>query len=54
MSERAKRILFHTVGAAVFFFVLQRFALQQSLEVSVLWAVALGAAAGLLARSQER
>jgi hypothetical protein len=48
------RIALHAVLAGVFFFVLQRFALGQSMETALLWAVLLGAGAGWLAWSQSR
>lgn len=43
----------HTVVAAGFIFLLQRFALHASLETSLLWAVMLGACAAGLAYSQS-
>lgn len=54
MDEGSKRILFHAAGAGAFFFVLQRYVLKESLESSLLWAVALAIGAGFLAWSQQR
>jgi hypothetical protein len=46
-------IALHTVAAAAFIFVLQRYALNASLESSLLWAVAFGACAAGLAYKQS-
>jgi Na+-transporting NADH:ubiquinone oxidoreductase subunit NqrB len=48
-------IALHAVVAAAFFFVLQRYTLQASLETSLLWALVLGGcAAGLAYRQSNR
>ena len=47
-------VLKHAAAAAVFFFVLQRFAMKETLEVSLLWAAFCAAAAALLAWQQAR
>ena len=46
-------IALHTVAAAVFIFVLQRYALSASLESSLLWALTFGACAAGLAYMQS-
>jgi hypothetical protein len=46
-------IALHTLAAAVFIFVLQRFFLHASLESSLLWALLLGGCAAGLAYSQS-
>jgi hypothetical protein len=46
-------IALHTALAASFIFLLQRYALNASLETSLLWAVTLGACAAGLAYSQS-
>jgi hypothetical protein len=46
-------IALHTVAAASFIFLLQRFALHASLESSLLWAIVLGGCAAGLAFSQS-
>jgi len=43
----------HAVAAAAFMFLLQRYALNATLESSLLWALALGAGAAGLAYSQS-
>ena len=45
-------ITLHTVVAAAFIFVLQRYTLQASLETSLLWALVLGGCAAGLAYTQ--
>ena len=45
-------IAMHTVAAAAFIFLLQRYGLNASLETSLLWALTLGACAAGLAYSQ--
>jgi hypothetical protein len=45
-------ILLHTVAAATFIFLLQRFALSATLESSLLWAVVFGGCAAVLATMQ--
>lgn len=51
-SQRIMRAAMHAVGAAAFFFVLQRFALDQDVQSSLLFGLALGAGAGLLSWTQ--
>jgi len=46
-------IALHTVAAAAFIFLLQRYALNASLESSLLWALTLGGCAAGLAYSQS-
>jgi hypothetical protein len=46
-------IALHTVVAAAFFFLLQRYALSASLESSLLWAVTFGGCAAGLAYMQS-
>jgi hypothetical protein len=46
-------IALHTAAAAVFIFVLQRYALNASLETSLLWALAFGGCAAGLAYMQS-
>ena len=46
-------IALHTVAAAGFIFLLQRYALHASLESSLLWAMVLGGCAAGLAYSQS-
>ncbi len=43
----------HTVAAAAFIFLLQRYVLHASLESSLLWALTLGGCAAGLAYSQS-
>ena len=43
----------HTIAAAAFIFIVQRYALKATLESSLLWALALGACAAGLAFSQS-
>ena len=45
-------IAMHTVAAAAFIFLLQRYALSATLESSLLWAVVFGGCAAVLATSQ--
>jgi hypothetical protein len=54
MNEMYQRILFHAASAAAFFFVLQRYILQESFATSALWAVAFAVAAAGFAWSQQR
>jgi hypothetical protein len=50
-----RTIALHAVAAAAFFFLLQRYTLNASLETSLLWALALGGcAAGLAYRQSNR
>ena len=46
-------IALHTVAAGAFIFLLQRYALNASLESSLLWALTLGGCAAGLAYSQS-
>ena len=46
-------IALHTVAAAAFIFLLQRYALSASLESSLLWAVTFGGCAAGLAYMQS-
>jgi hypothetical protein len=46
-------IALHTVAAAAFIFLLQRYALSASLESSLLWAVVFGGCAAGLAYKQS-
>jgi hypothetical protein len=46
-------VALHTVGAAAFIFLLQRYALSASLESSLLWALTFGGCAAGLAYSQS-
>ena len=46
-------IALHTVAAAAFIFLLQRYALSASLESSLLWAVVFGGCAAGLAYQQS-
>jgi len=46
-------IALHTVAAAAFIFLLQRYALNASLESSLLWAVVFGGCAAGLAYKQS-
>jgi hypothetical protein len=46
-------IALHTVAAAAFIFVLQRYTLHASLETSLLWALVLGGCAAGLAYTQS-
>ena len=46
-------IALHTVAAAAFIFLLQRYALHASLESSLLWAVVFGGCAAGLAYKQS-
>ena len=48
-------IALHTVAAAAFIFLLQRYTMNASLNVSLLWALAFGGcAAGLVYRQSNR
>jgi hypothetical protein len=46
-------IAMHSVAASAFIFLLQRFALNASLETSLMWMVAFGACAAVLAAVQS-
>ncbi len=50
--KRGRYIAMHAVAAAAFMFLLQRYALNATLEASLSWALALGAGAAGLAYSQ--
>jgi len=52
MRQHWRTILLHTVAAATFIFLLQRYALSATLESSLLWAVVFGGCAAVLATSQ--
>jgi hypothetical protein len=52
MRQHWRTILMHTVAAATFIFLLQRYALSATLESSLLWAVVFGGCAAVLATSQ--
>jgi hypothetical protein len=52
MMQRWHAIVLHAVAAAVFMFLLQRFAMAATLEMSLLWAVAFGGGAAVLAARQ--
>ena len=47
-------IAMHTVAAATFIFLLQRYALSASLESALLWALTFGGCAAGLAYSQSK
>ncbi|NOT71519.1 MAG: hypothetical protein HOP09_09625 [Hyphomicrobium sp.] len=53
-GETHMRMLQHAVAAGAFFFVLQRFAMKESLQVSLLWAVFFAVAAAFLSWQQSR
>jgi hypothetical protein len=46
-------VALHTIAAAAFIFVLQRFALNASLESSLLWALVFGGCAAFIATMQS-
>ena len=48
-----RRIALHAVAAAAFMFLLQRFTMSASLNLSLLWALAFGVCAGGLAYMQS-
>ena len=50
----APKIAGHALIASVFFYCLQRYVLGESLEISVIWAMAGGGGAALLAWLQQR
>jgi hypothetical protein len=52
MMQRWQPIVLHTVVAAAFMFLLQRFAMGATLEMSLLWTVAFGGGAAVLAARQ--
>ncbi|WP_328516522.1 hypothetical protein [Tardiphaga alba] len=45
-------MLLHTAAAATFMFVLQRFVLQSTFESSLIWAMAFGLGAAVIAFKQ--
>jgi hypothetical protein len=52
MPKDWRYVLLHTIVAAAFIFLLQRYALSASLESSLLWALTFGGCAAGLAYSQ--
>ena len=52
--QQWRYIAMHTVAAAAFIFVLQRYALSASLESSLIWAVTFGGCAAGLAYMQTK
>ena len=48
-GEKLRYIVLHTLGAAAFIFVLNKYILGTSIESSVFWAIGFGAMAGGLA-----
>ena len=54
MGGTTGRIAMHAGAAGVFFFVLQRFGLNQPVEPSLMWGVGFAIAAAGLAWSQSR
>jgi hypothetical protein len=52
MPKDWRYVLLHTVAAAAFIFLLQRYALSASLESALLWALTFGGCAAGLAYSQ--
>jgi hypothetical protein len=53
MRQHWRTILLHTVAAATFIFLLQRYALSATLESSLLWAMVFGGCAALVATAQS-
>ncbi|MBN8967660.1 MAG: hypothetical protein J0G95_04250 [Rhizobiales bacterium] len=53
-ATKLRHILFHTLCAAVFIFVLNFYVLGTGIESSLSWAVAFGAMAAVLAYQQTR
>ena len=53
-GESWRYIGLHTLGAAAFIFLLNRFALGVSTEMSLVWAVAFGGGAAWLAYQQTK
>ena len=51
--KKWRYIALHAAAAAAFIFLLQRYALDASLETSLIWALAFGGAAAGLAYSQS-
>jgi hypothetical protein len=54
MPKNWRYILLHAAAAALFIFLLQRFALSASLESALLWAVVFAGCAAGLAYSQTK
>jgi hypothetical protein len=54
VRQHWRTILLHTVTAAAFIFLLQRYALSATLESSLLWAVVFGGCAAVLATAQAK
>jgi hypothetical protein len=52
--DASAKIIGHALLAAAFFFCLQRFVLGESSDTSVIWAIAGGCGAALLAWLQHR
>ena len=48
-----RNIALHSLAASAFIFLLQRYALNASLETSLMWMVAFGACAAVLATMQS-
>lgn len=53
-DDTVTRMLQHAAAAGVFFFILQRFAMKETLEMSLLWAAFFAAAAAILSWQQSR
>jgi hypothetical protein len=51
--QRWRYIGLHALGAGAFFFLLQRYALNATLDTSLLWALAFGGCAAALAYMQS-
>ena len=54
MPKNLGYILLHAAAAALFIFLLQRYALSATLETSLLWAIVFGGCAAGLAYSQSK
>ncbi len=54
MSQGWRSLVFHAVGAAAFFFVLQKFLINSTTETSLVWALAGGLGAAWLAWHQSK
>jgi hypothetical protein len=52
MMQRWQVIALHTVAAAAFMFLLQRFVMGATFEMSLLWVIAFGGGAAVLASRQ--
>ena len=53
-TEAWRNVVIHAVGAAAFGFALLRFALAQSLELSLLWAALFAVGAAFIAWRQNK